>query len=146
MVVDLRVEIALHDILLVAVGGVPSVGDLHPTDKRKLPRVPFLLHTTQFTYVANNAVVFGCARSSSLSECAHQLCASKLWLLPILKRLSVKVSILVPCSELGYGPRYMGLFNVSPLRLTVFALVESLLLLSSVSSLCKASPPVGNSL
>jgi len=60
-----------------AVGGVPSVGDLHPTDKSKLPRVPFLLHTTQFTYVANNAVVLGCARTSSLSECAHQLCASK---------------------------------------------------------------------
>ena len=31
----------------------------------------------QFTYVANNAVVLGCARTSSLSECAHQLCASK---------------------------------------------------------------------
>ena len=29
------------------------------------------------TYVANNAVVLGCARTSSLSECAHQLCASK---------------------------------------------------------------------
>ena len=35
------------------------------------------LGTTHFTYVANNAVVLGCARTSSLSECAHQLCASK---------------------------------------------------------------------
>ena len=63
-----------------AVGRVPSVGDLHPTDKSNCSdcaSVDTKLSTTQFTYVANNAVVLGCARTSSLSECAHQLCASK---------------------------------------------------------------------
>ena len=63
------------------VGGVPSVDDLHPTDKSNCSdyaSVDTMLSTTQFTYVANNAVVFGCARSSSLTEFAYQVSASKL--------------------------------------------------------------------